>query len=177
LFDAVILIAATAGGFALLRPALENLKDLGANVTGDRGLAGIASSLFYGLLYAPPLLMAWSIATLAISLRQPRPPLRMLARSPGFVMNIAVVVALLLVFADSLMPTATNPSGYMHILTLDVPSAVRNSVIGSIVSLAFFRSFWPRPVWTDRLGWALGLFWVVIALLSWPRAHFFLFSP
>jgi hypothetical protein len=53
LVDAVIFIAATAGGLALLRPALDDLKFLGEGMLGDWDWAGIAMRLFYGLLYAP----------------------------------------------------------------------------------------------------------------------------
>jgi hypothetical protein len=168
LVDVVILIAATAGGLALLRPALDDLKFL-----GGWDWAEMATSFFYGLLYAPPLLIAWSVGTLALSLRQPRPPLRILARSPGFVINTAVVAGLLLAFFDYLTQTRVNPPSYMHVLTLDVPFAVRNSVIGSMVALALFHRLRPRSVWTDWLGWAMGLLWIVIALLSWPRGHYF----
>jgi hypothetical protein len=172
LVDGLILIAATAGGLALLRPALHDLKFL-----GGWDWTETAMSLFYSLLYAPPLLIAWSVGTLALSVRQPRPALRILARSPGFVVNNAVVVGSLLAFFDYLTQTRVNPPSYMHVLTLDVPFAVRNSVIGSMVSLALFRRLWPAPVWTDWLGWSMGLLWVVTALLSWPRGHYFCFGP
>ena len=55
--------------------------------------------------------------------------------------------------------------------------AYKHSVIGSMVALALFRCLWPRPVWTDWLGWSMGWLWVVIALLSWPRGHYFAFGP
>lgn len=171
LTDAAILIAATAGGLTLLRPALDDLKFLGP------GWAEVAISFFHGLLYAPPLLIAWSVGSLALSLRQPRPPLGILTRSPGFVVNTAVVVGWLLAFFDYLTQTRVNPPSYMNVLTLDVPFAVRNSVIGSMVALALFRRLWPLPVWTDWLGWSMGWLWVVIALLSWPRGHYFAFGP
>jgi hypothetical protein len=179
LVDAAILVAATAGGLALLRPALDELKDLFSALLGDQGWAGmeIVPSFFCGLLYAPPVLMMWSVATLALSLRQPRPPLRILIRSPGFVMNSAVVVGSLLVLFDHFTQSTITHGSYMRILSLDVPSAVRNSVIGAMVALALFRRLRPSPVWTDRLGWSLGLLWIVIALLSWPRSHYFGFGP
>ncbi len=147
LVDVVILIAAKAGGLALLRPALDDLKFL-----GGWDWAEIAISLFHGLLYAPPLLIAWSAGILALSLRQPRPPLGVLARSPGFLINIAALVGSLLAFFDYLTQTRVHPPSYMHVLTLEVPFAVRNSVIGSMVALTLFRRLWPAPVWTDWLG-------------------------
>jgi hypothetical protein len=177
LVDAVILIAATAGGLALLRPALADLKSLDWNWTLARDWTVVAMSIFHGLLYAPPLLIAWSVGTLALSLLQPRPPLGILTRSPGFVVNIAVLVGWFLAFFDYLTQTRVNPPSYMHVLTLDVPFAVRNSVIGSMVALALFRRAWPPPVWTDWLGWSMGWLWVVMALLSWPRGQFFAFGP
>jgi hypothetical protein len=176
LLDAVILIAATAGGFAILRPALDDLKFLQGNLN-FLGWTGIAMSFFYGQLYAPPLLTGWSVGTLALSLRQPRPHLSVLARSPGFVINSAALVGSLLAFFDYLTQARVNPPTYMHVLALGVPLAVRTAVIGSMIALALFRRLWPRPVWTDWLGWSIGLLWVVIALLSWPRGHYFYFDP
>jgi hypothetical protein len=92
------------------------------------------------------------------------------------VINTAVIVGSLLAFFDYLMHMMIRPPTYTHFLALDVPFAVRNSVIGSMVALAFYRRLRPRPVWTDRLGWAMGLIWLVIGLLSWPRGTIF-FGP
>jgi hypothetical protein len=170
--DALILIAATAGGLVLLKPALDDLRFLHSWDWEEP-----AMSFFYGMLYAPPLLIGWSVGTLALSFRQPRPPLGILARSPGFVINAAVIVGALVAFFDYLTLTKINPPSYMHVLTLDVPSAARDCVIGSMVALAMFRRPCPRPVWTDRLGWIMGSLWIVIALLRWPRGHYFVFGP
>src|SRR5262245_48409691 len=124
LVDAIILIAAAAVGLALLRPAFNELKFLGEFMLGKSGWEGIAMSFLYRLLYAPPLLIAWSVGTLALSLRQPRPPLHILTRSAGFVVNTAVLVGLLLAFFDYFTQTRIMPRSYMQRLTLDVPFAV-----------------------------------------------------
>jgi hypothetical protein len=137
----------------------------------------IPMSFFYGMLYAPPLLIGWSIGTLALSLREPRLPLSSLARSPGFVINTSGLAGSLLAFFDYLTLAKINPPSYMHVLTLDVPSAARDSVVGAMVALALLRRLWPRPVWTDWLGWIMGLFWILVALLRWPRGHYFVFGP
>jgi len=55
----------------------------------------IESSIFHGLLYATPILFAWCVTTLALSLRQPRSSFRSLARSAGFVMNTAAIAGVL----------------------------------------------------------------------------------
>jgi hypothetical protein len=64
LIDAIALIAATAIGLALLRPALSPLKT--RNMTFWGRWPWIESSILHGLLYATPVLFAWSVATLAL---------------------------------------------------------------------------------------------------------------
>ena len=105
LSDAVILIAATAVGFALVRPALSVLKADPVRLMG--GAAEYA--IFYGLLYGTPVLVACSLALVGLSMRRPRPPLRRLAWSPGFVVNAAAVLGVFVLLLHYLGQTLIDP--------------------------------------------------------------------
>ncbi len=60
---------------------------------------------------------------------------------------------------------------YMHVVSTGLPGDVGFFVVGSLVALALFRRLRPRPVWTDRLGWALGWAWVGMVFLTWSRVY------
>jgi hypothetical protein len=57
------------------------------------GLARIG--VLHNLLYGTSVLLAWSVACLVFSLRQPRRHLRTVALSPGFVVNAAAIAGVL----------------------------------------------------------------------------------
>ena len=172
LVNALILVAATAIGLALLRPALDDLSGLGTALTIDWSWEGAATGFFWGLLFAPPFLVAWSLAVLVLILRRPRTR----ANSPGFVMTAAAVAASVPVIVSYLTQSPLRPLNYVRVLTKDLPYTVSNFVIGSAVALALVSRLMPRPDWTDRLAWALGLAWVLYAFLGWPRSYFFEFG-
>ncbi|MGO9465028.1 MAG: hypothetical protein ACLQIB_12215 [Isosphaeraceae bacterium] len=79
LLDAMILVAATAAGLALLRMLLaEGRFSLGAIFVGR-----FTSRVLGGIEWAYPFLMMWTFALVILGLRPPRPPIRRLARQPG----------------------------------------------------------------------------------------------
>lgn len=173
LIDAITLIAATAIGLALLRPALSPLKARNMGFFGR--WSWLEWSIFHVLLYVTPVLFAWSVASLALSLRQPRRPFRSIARSPGFVINIAAIAGVLCSSMHYVGQTAIDSGRadmiYMHVVSTGLPGDVGYFVVGSLVALALFRRLRPRPIWTDRLGWTLGWVWVGMAILSWSRVY------
>jgi hypothetical protein len=173
LADAIALVVATAVGLGLLRPAMEPLTALRMGFSGR--WPWLESGIFHGLLYATPIVFAWSIATLVLSLRQPRLPFRFLARSPGFVINTAAITGVLVISLFFLGQTALDPSRadmtYMHVVSTGLPGVVGYFVIGSVVTLGLFRRLRPRLIWTDRLGWTLGWVWVGMAILTWSRLY------
>jgi hypothetical protein len=171
LTDAAVLIAATAVGLTLLRPAL--------NTPRARQPYGNWQKIEYAIhhcqLYGTPILCAWSVATLALSFRQPRPTIRRLVRGPGFVVNSAAIMGAFCVLVHYLCQIAIVPNHragtYMHIVSTALPSDVGYFVAGAFLALALFRRFLPGPIWTDRLGWCLGFVWIAMALLSWSRLY------
>jgi hypothetical protein len=173
LIDAVTLIAATAIGLALLRPALSPLKARNMSFAGR--WPWLESGIFHGLLYATPVLFAWSVASFALSLRQRRCLFRSISRSPGFVMNAAAIAGVLCISMHYVGQTVIDPSRadttYMHVVSTGLPGDVGYFVVGSLVALALFRRLRPRPIWTDRLCWTLSWVWVGMAILTWWRLY------
>jgi hypothetical protein len=177
LVDAVMLVAATAVGLTLLRPALGSAAMVIPSFRG-RWLA-VESSIFHGLLYGTPILLTWSVTTLALSFRHPRPPIRRLVRRPGFVANASAIAGAALVSMHYMVQTAIDPGRtgrYMHVMSTGLPAEIGYFVIGSWVALALYRRCRPYPVWTDQLSWALSALWVGMAILTWSRLYLMLLS-
>lgn len=176
LSDFIILVAAIAVGFALVRPALSYLEANPVKLMG--GAADYA--IFYSLLYGTPVLIACSLALVALSLRHPRPSMHRLIRSPGFVVNAAAILGLLVITLHYVGQTLIDPSRaagtYMHVLSTGLPGEVGYFVIGSLLPLALSGHWRPRPSWTDRVCWLVGILWVIIALLSWSRLYLILWK-
>jgi len=100
---------------------------------------------------------------------------RVIVRSPGFVMNMAAIVGALSVSVHYLGQMAASPNladtTYMRLISSGLPGDVGYFVAGSVVALALFRRLSPRPVWTDNLGCAMGWVWVARAVLAWARLY------
>jgi len=79
LFDAMILVAATAAGMALLRMFLAE----GRFFQGAFFQGRFTSYVLSGIEAAFPFLMTWTFALVILGLRQPRPRIRRLVRQPG----------------------------------------------------------------------------------------------
>jgi hypothetical protein len=171
LTDAVVLIAATAVGLTLLRPALSTPRARQPYGKWQE----IEYSVYHCQLYGTPILCAWSVATSALSFRQPRPSIRRLVRGPGFVVNSAAIMGASCILVHYLCLIAIDPNHragtYMHIASTGLPSHVGYFVVGAFLALALCRRFLPGPMWTDRLGWCLGFVWIGMALLSWSRLY------
>src|SRR3954453_20841801 len=94
LLDGMIVIAATACGFAAIRgavPEMLHMLPTGPRVPFlmSRPVLGIALVT----LAAWPLPAMWSIALLILRLRRPRPRWRRLSRQPGVAASCAVAFA------------------------------------------------------------------------------------
>jgi hypothetical protein len=184
LTDAMILVAAMAGGLWVNRSDGHmgqvwrwNSYD---ESTGD-------------LQLAMPHLAALTIALVAMRMRQPRPPIRRIAREPGAVACITASAALLVVgiwvgMAAALgrhvefmqlvtyLPNGTGrgtggeivrlPDGRLFTIYGD---CVGLAVLGSWLCLLFSGCWRPVPTWIDRLGRALGVLWIIMTLVLWFR--------
>ena len=164
----VVFIAAIGVGLALVRPAV---KALGPRPMVFSNFAEAA--VFYGLLYATPLVFACSVATLALSLRPPRPARRQLARRPGFVANAASILGVFVSLVPYIGQTVLDPSRasdiYMHVLSTGLPGNLGFYVIGAMLPLMLGGKYGPYPAWEDRLGWLIGMLWIIMSLLTYSR--------
>ena len=138
--DAMILIAATAIGFAESRDLTDDLLEL-------------------SLMATICLLVSWSIACLLIRLRYPRPPLGRLVNQPGAsaCLSGGVPSAFLHILAFWDRPRFMGYlAGSAFLSGFAVAAVWLVQMIG--------RELEPEAGWVDRLGVALGLGWVAIFL-------------
>jgi hypothetical protein len=96
LFDAIVLIAATAVGIAGMRCywLSGNTVSL-SRPEGGWSTASIVTILYDAASVSLPLLVAWTLAVFALRLRSPRPRLRQLAVQPGTAACIIAMTGLM----------------------------------------------------------------------------------
>ena len=182
--DGMILVAATAVGFAILRFVLGDLQDLRAELNESwsalfappdgRSPWSWAIISGYGLLMTimSPFCWSWTLATSLLCLRRPRPPLRRLVRQPGvvacftascgLVVPMAGLVWLLLVWyrVPTLDFDASEWQKTFAVLFILTPAFTGFAVAGAWLTLLLGRRWRPEPTWFDRIGRVLGLYWV-----------------
>jgi len=159
ILDAMILVAATAAGCALLRAMSLPRLD---------GLPRTAFIAQAGVQAAVPFLVTLTPALFILRLRRPRPRWRRLARQPGMV---ACCVATLILIFGILHIIPINPS-----LLRSLPVSPRGSIFfrgdagfgvaGAWLILALGGCWRPEPRWIDRFGRALGLAWIIVNLIA-----------
>jgi hypothetical protein len=180
----MILVAALAvglGGLRVLGP-LEYLTDLlGAMLTKEAwtrdGLEEIGSEF---LLLATPSAVSMTLALLVLRLRRPRPVWRRLARQPGLMACLALVVAwgcsvvftvLHLIAVDGFSIEAAGGQFADTFSWLEVFSKVGRMLGGFAVAicwstLAVGGRWRAEPSWIDRLGRIVGVAWIVMGMAA-----------
>jgi hypothetical protein len=121
--DAMILVAATAGGIAVIRPGAQHFGQESDVVSRFEFLASYFSpsrtlhsywEVFDAISWIirgfQPLLLAWTVAFLILRLRKPRPIGPRLARQPGFVAASAVALISLVDFLGRMSSFLHYPS-------------------------------------------------------------------
>jgi len=170
LLDLVILVAATALGFALLRVCITGL---GAQTLSRRAGAGTAGYITTAETYASALLAPWSLAVLVLSLRGPRPSFQRLARGPGFIASAAattgVALYLTLCLAQSAMGKLTLNPGSIWRITDAFALYASLMVAGSWLSLALGARWRMETSWVGWAGRILGIGWIGLFLLGLLR--------
>lgn len=163
--DAILLIAATAVGFWSARMLVESDAAIIPASKREAWRAWVGASYL--------VLLGVSLGVATLRLRPPRPPIRRLARQPGFLAGIAVVsvVALATVlsvldwftFWSPMLPAGAVVSNWLHGYLL---SASGPWNVGFAIALAWmigglqgFR--WARPDWVEWAGRLLGASWVL----------------
>jgi hypothetical protein len=172
LLDSMILVAATAAGYAVVQwssplfgvgAILDLLREMVSS--GDIGATVALLSLI-----AMPVMASWSLALIPLRLIGPRPRWRRLARQPGLVAALAVATALgfvaMLTAVIFLGRAWGSLSGFEDLALIFLPVVFGMAVLAAWVALVAGRRWRPEPSWVDRLGRALGLLWILIALAS-----------
>jgi hypothetical protein len=179
LSDSLILIAATAFGLAPLSITASQLTlarfALPSRTAADAWgpINSLAPYAIWATIHATPLLTSWSLAALALTLRSPRPPLRRLARRPGFAVALAVLVASVVTGLNMLAQGLNGRFGMVDILYFAQSDAMVVEVgwmtVGAWLWAAIGGRWRPGATWTDRLGCTLGVAWLVLFLMYWVR--------
>jgi hypothetical protein len=126
-------------------------------------------------LLSLPFFTLWTLALLPIRLRAPRPRFRHLACQPGTVAAFAVGVSLLLIALQLLTIYCPHVFGFDHrfdedLLRVGVIYGVLNypglSVLVSWLVLLIGRRWCSEPSWVDRVGRAMGVYWIAQSFLG-----------
>ncbi|AGA25088.1 hypothetical protein [Singulisphaera acidiphila] len=163
LLDLMILVGAMAVGFGLLRlPGIEFSTWYSKELRYNRIALNVVGMTV-------PFLVGLTISCLAMRLRGPCPRFSMLGRQPGFV---ACATALLALAIESLCMVGNavtsgvhsanrgffpTPEEYFHLYG----STVAPWVVAAWLSLGVNRCWCPERSGIDRLGWAIGIAWIL----------------
>lgn len=172
LSDALVLVAATSAGFVPAR-SLSFLSS--ARKTGVFGGSRFNIALKEGMVFVIPILLAWTVAVLLLSLRRPRPRWRRVASGPGFVAAVVVLLAVA-ELASEFVP--------VQCAAREWPSAERLAVLlpaiagragplltGAWVALALAGLWGSAPWWVERFGRWLGAAWLGLFLFVKLAVH------
>jgi hypothetical protein len=140
-----------------------------------RVMSGVPPTINNRWLYAQ-VLACWVAIFVGLTLpflrfRAPCMPWQQLVRQPGFVACLALNASLLfrmILNADMLAwpPPGSRSGGWWGFLGLLVyPNQNACSVVAAWVTLAACGLWKPEASWPDRLGRALGVFWLCAAIL------------
>lgn len=168
--DGMILVAALAVASLSIRPALGFLLDLdGLGMDPELRLGTLPRMVVQA---TEPTAAALTVAFLLIRLRQPRPRFRRLMRQPGMAAGIAaasamIVGVVLIAAAFALVGMPAREIRYRGwFLPIFAPAG--GAVAAVWLFLALARVGRPEAGWIDRLGRALGGYWIVAFLaMTW----------
>ncbi|MHB1556325.1 MAG: hypothetical protein ACYC61_02475 [Isosphaeraceae bacterium] len=194
LFDAMVLIAATAFGMGGLRMATGSLAEFAAQfreslaATGqpEAGWSswGWTAYQVYGLaaLSTVPFAYAWTMALMVLWFRAPRPHLRRLGRLPGWNACLAATVVVLpslivlaglvvvrwfgVLFIPNALPmTEAFWELKQGLAFLLIPGLTGTAVLGAWVTPLLGGRWRAEPTWIDRFGRCLGVYWITVIIL------------
>jgi hypothetical protein len=105
----------------------------------------------------------WMAAMIVIRLRRPRP--RVVRSQPGFIACVAVMASLLPGLAW--FATIHHRPGFQRAQGFEQAWAIATqwtdtAGLGAWFALFLARRWRPEPSWIDRMGRALGLYWIIL---------------
>jgi hypothetical protein len=185
--DAMVLVAATAVGLAVMRSDPNSIlyriaPAIRSHVRPDEHIHVKLYLITGDILEFQPLLLVWTYAALILRLRGPRPGIRRLARQPGFAALLTAVVCSAYAWLDGLTHgiwELANPDHKGHPLE-DLTGSLSQLFdgvwdLGAAVSavwafMALGQICRREPSWIDRLGRILGGGWIAATALriAWP---------
>jgi hypothetical protein len=175
LADLMIMVAVVALGAASLRTTLR-LLPLGWFPSGRLTPLGYAErNVDFLVARGVPLLLLASLAVVAFTLRRwARLPRRM-GRRPGFTLCAAAVVGAAVTTAwlgvyhsirgDAIAMAAKN------LVVFSIPASVGHVVIGAWLAMAIAGRGRPIRSPLDGAGYALGMIWILLFVLSCARFY------
>ena len=194
LFDAMILLAATAFGMAGSRTILflGGWLDLD-RPTGGWTVVSALNALARAVWLSQSFLAAWAIGLLALTLRRSRPRLRQLFLQPGFVVCIATVLGMIKGTLELLArwllfsitkdedwwlinthvvnnPWVSVPLGAwfrIHDYLINESEYIGFGIVLAWIILAISGRCRTQRTWLNRIGMILGVLWIVAAVGSW----------
>lgn len=177
ILDIMILVPAVAAGAWVLRPYLPGHAQMLTHLPGPTsdpwGLMRLHSwARGPGACLVVPLMAA----VIALRLRPPRPRWNRLVGQPGFVACVAAMVSLL----PGIVWVATiwHRPGFQQVFGVEQACAIATmwtdtAVLGAWAALVLSRRWRPEPSWVDRLGRALGFYWILmlffITVVQWVQ--------
>ncbi len=172
LLDAMILVAATACGLAVdgaiqssVTLADEDVFDSMIRLVGEGEFAELGA---VALVFVLPVVASLNLSVIPLGLLKPRPRVRRLACRPGWMAACAVALVLAFELAVVLVLACGDffgPDPLPEMLLL-FPALVVPAILGAWLTLALGRRWRPEPSWIDRLGRALAVCWLVLAVLG-----------
>jgi hypothetical protein len=166
LADAMVLIAAIALGFCLVRLTFPSWSDIRSAKGGMSTFLIIQNT---GQLVVP-FLVTLTFALLMLRLRRPRPRLRRVLSQPGSTACIAATIAIVVEIAwiGSLLAVGSR---FIHLSSVFVGYAqqVSFAVLGGWTILAVSGRWRNDPSWIDRAGRVMGMAWIVMTAIQFGR--------
>lgn len=191
LLDGIVLVAATAVGFAFWRSLGSTTSDVTIGLTSEDGveltvisleMVGPPSfgSLFRTLLGLPfllyPMAVAWTAALVVLRLLRPSSAGSRVACEPGFAACLGVLLAFAVKFAESISERLTfewrqsawtypSPSDRGLLRGFGFPQTAGYILLAMVAiwgTLWATGGFRPQRSWMGRM---LGMFWVVLSLM------------
>ncbi len=175
LFDAMVLIAATAIALLPFRFFLSVFEGLSATLSVAHRIVEV---VFVTDALICPLALSLSLALWVLRLRQPRPGLPRVFRQPGMAASTATLVYLSFFMTATLISLFLNyfASGIFGnhmfstfnylIFILIMPMSLMGITVSAVWIVLWLIGAWrPEPSWIDRAGRVVGIYWVANSLL------------
>jgi hypothetical protein len=166
LADAMVLIAAIALGFCLVRLTSPPGSDIWSSLSMAKGGMSTFVMIQNAGQLVGPFLVTLTFALLMLRLRRPRPHLRRVLSQPGSTACIAATIAIVveIVWIGSLLAVGSR---FIHLSTVFVSYAqqVSFAVLGGWTVLAVSGRWRNDPSWIDRAGRVMGMAWIVMTAI------------